>query len=220
MREVCGLGRRHLTALRSSLSLCRTDVRYIRRALIDAKGVVTHAARLLGWDYHGTLQSMLDKGGRHHDLSHLRTPQEKRKKSLINAGGRRRRGKRRVIKILHVEDYKLIADTVRDTLEAMGWKVDTCASGAQAAAILDSDEPFNVFIFDYDLPGRNGVELVRHARTLPHRRRTPIIMLTGSDIEQEAWRAGASAVLHKPEELERLPETVTRLLRKDTTGRE
>jgi CheY-like chemotaxis protein len=195
------------------------EARYIRRALIDAKGIVTHAARLLGWGYHGTLQSMLDKGGRHHDLSHLRTPQEKRKKSLMDAGGGRRRGKRRVIKILHVEDYKLVADTVRDTLEAMGWKVDTCASGAQAAAILDGDEPFNVFIFDYDLPGRNGVELVRHARTLPHRRRTPIIMFTGSDIEHEAWRAGASAVLHKPEELERLPETVTRLLRKDTTGR-
>jgi len=196
------------------------EARYIRRALIDAKGVVTHAARLLGWDYHGTLQSMLDKGGRHHDLSHLRTPQEKRKKSLITAGGGRRRGKRRVIKILHVEDYKLVADTVRDTLEAMGWKVDTCASGAQAAAILDGDEPFNVFIFDYDLPGRNGVELVRHARTLPHRRRTPIIMLTGSDIEPEAWRAGASAVLHKPHELGRLPAMVIRLLSKATTGGE
>ena len=198
------------------------EARYIRRALIDAKGSITHAARLLGWDYHGTLQSILDEGGRHHDLSHLRTPLEKRKKSLIGGGGggRRRRGKRRVIKILHVEDYMLVADAVRETLEALGWKVETCASGAQATAILDGTEPYHVFIFDYDLPGRNGVELTRHARTLPHRRRTPIIMFTGSDIEQDAWRAGASAVLRKPEDLRRLSETVTRLLSKDTTGRE
>lgn len=197
------------------------EARYIRRALIDAKGSITHAARLLGWDYHGTLQSMLDEGGRHHDLSHLRTPLEKRKKSSIGGRrGRSRRGKRRVIKILHAEDYRLVADAVRDTLEAMGWKVETCASGAEAMKILEGDEPFHVLIFDYDLPGWNGVELTRHARTLPHRRRTPIIMFTASNIEQDAWRAGASAVLRKPEDLGRLSETVTRLLSKDTTGRD
>ncbi len=196
------------------------EARYIRRALIDAKGSITHAARLLGWGYHGTLQSMLDEGGRHHDLAHLRTPLEKRKKSIIGSRrSSRRRGKRRVIKILHVEDYKLVADAVRDTLEALGWKVETCASGAEAMKILEGDEPFHVLIFDYDLPDRNGVELTRYARTLPHRRRTPIIMFTASDIEQAAWRAGASAVLRKPEDLGRLPETVTRLLSKDTTGR-
>jgi two-component system, sensor histidine kinase and response regulator len=163
---------------------------------------------------------MLDEGGRHHNLSHLRTPLEKRKKSLIGSRrSSRRRNKRRVIKILHVEDYKMVADPVRDTLEALGWKVETCASGAEATKILDSDEPYHVFIFDYDLPGRNGVELTRHARTLPHRRRTPIIMFTASDIERDAWRAGTSAVLRKPEDLGRLSETVTRLLSKDTTGR-
>jgi CheY-like chemotaxis protein len=197
------------------------EARYIRRALIDAKGSITHAARLLGWDYHGTLQSMLDEGGRHHDLSHLRTPLEKRKKSIIGVSrAKRRPGKRRVIKILHVEDYKLIADAVRDTLEALGWKVETCADGTEAMKILAGDEPYNVLIFDYDLPGHNGIELTRHARALSHRRRTPIIMFSAGNIEQVAWRAGASAVLRKPDEVGRLSETVTRLLSKDTTDRQ
>ncbi len=190
------------------------EARYIRRALIDAKGSITHAARLLGWDYHGTLQSMLDEGGRHHDLSHLRTPLEKRKKSIIGGSRQFRRGKRKVIRVLHVEDYKLVADAVRDTLQALGWKVDTCTNGVAAMKILDSNEAYNIFIFDYDLPGHNGIELTRHARTLPHRRRTPIIMFSASDIEQEAWRAGASAVLQKPHDMNRLSETVTRLLSK------
>lgn len=197
------------------------EARYVRRALIDAKGSITHAARLLGWDYHGTLQSMLDEGGRHHDLSHLRTPLEKRKKSIIGVSrAKRRRGKRRVIKILHVEDYKLVAQAVRDTLEALGWKVETCADGAEAMKILVGDEPYNVLIFDYDLPGHNGIELTRHARALPHRRRTPIIMFSAGNIEQAAWRAGASAVLRKPDDVGRLSETVTRLLSKDTTDRQ
>ena len=197
------------------------EARYIRRALIDAKGSITHAARLLGWDYHGTLQSMLDEGGRHHDLARLRTLLEKRKKSIIGVSrAKRRRGKRRVIKILHVEDYKLVAQAVRDTLEALGWKVEACADGGEAMKILASDEPYNVLIFDYDLPGHDGIELTRHARTLPHRRRTPIIMFSAGNIEQDAWRAGASAVLRKPEDVGRLSETVTRLLSKDTTGRQ
>jgi CheY-like chemotaxis protein len=196
------------------------EARYIRRALIDAKGSITRAARLLGWDYHGTFQSMLDEGGRHHDLAHLRTPLEKRNKSIIRGSRRqRRRTKRRTIKILHVEDYQLVADAVRDTLEALGWKVETCVDGAEAMKILTSNEPFSIFIFDYDLPGQNGIELTRHARTLPHRRRTPIIMFSASDIEPDAWRAGVSAVLQKPQDVGRLSETVTRLLTKDTTGR-
>lgn len=194
------------------------EARYIRRALIDAKGSVTHAARLLGWNHHGTLQSILDEGGRHHDLAHLRTPQEKRKKSII--GVSRRWAKRRVVRILHVEDSEPVADAVRETLEALGWMVKTRADGAEAMKILEGDEVINVLIFDYDLPGMNGVELTRHARTLPHRRRTPIIIFTASDIEQDAWRAGASAVLHKPHELGRLPAMVMRLLSKATTGGE
>ena len=133
--------------------------------MIHAKGSITRAARLLGWDYHGTLQSMLDEGGRHNDLSHLRTPPEKRKKSIVGVSrAKRRRGKRRLIKILHVEDYKLIADAVRDTLEALGWKVETCADGTEVMKILAGDEPYNVLIFDYDLPGHSGVELTRRAR--------------------------------------------------------
>jgi len=45
-------------------------------------------------------------------------------------------------------------------------------------------------------------------------------MFSASNIEQDAWRAGASAVLRKPEDAGRLSETVTRLLSKDTTGRQ
>ena len=198
------------------------EARYIRRALIDAKGSVTHAARLLGWEHHGTLQSMLDEGGRHHDLAHLRTPLEKRRKSIITTGGSRKRRwpNKRVVKILHVEDDATVADVVSDTLEDLGWQVDRCMSGAEAAKILESNDRYNLFIFDYDLPGLNGIELTRRARTLRHRRRTPIIIFSASDVEPNAWRAGASAFLMKPHDVGRLSETVTRLLSKDPTGEE
>jgi FixJ family two-component response regulator len=44
------------------------------------------------------------------------------------------------------------------------------------------------------------------------RRHLPIIMLSGDDVEKEAWRAGVDAFLRKPEGVERLPTTIMRAL--------
>jgi CheY-like chemotaxis protein len=118
------------------------------------------------------------------------------------------------VRILHVEDNRIVADAVRDSLEDVGWGVATCADGAEAMKVLASDAPFNLVIFDYDLPGKNGIELIRYGRTLAHRRRTPFIMFSAGNAEAEAWRAGADAFLRKPEDVDRLAGTITRLLTK------
>jgi DNA-binding response OmpR family regulator len=46
----------------------------------------------------------------------------------------------------------------------------------------------DLLILDNELPGVNGIELTRRARALAHRQRTPIIMLSASDVEAEVWR--------------------------------
>jgi CheY-like chemotaxis protein len=192
------------------------EARYVRRALIDAEGSVTRASRLLGLSHHGTLTFMLK--ARHQDLAHLRTPPERRFKSILRGSLAVRRSsvKGRAVRILHVEDNKIVADAVRDSLEGVGWGVAMCADGAEAMRILASDAPFNLVIFDHDLPGKNGIELVRYGRTLAHRRRTPFIIFSASNVEAEAWRAGADAFLRKPEDVGRLAATITRLLTKKT----
>jgi CheY-like chemotaxis protein len=197
------------------------EARYIRRALIDAEGSVTRASRLLGLSHHGTLTFMLR--ARHQDLAHLRTPPERRFRSILRGSSNARQSTAktrpaasRAVRILHVEDNRIIAEAVRDSLEDVGWGVATCADGAEAMRILASDAPFNLVIFDYDLPGQNGIELIRYGRTLQHRRRTPFIMFSASNAESEAWRAGADAFLRKPEDIGNLAATITRLLTKNT----
>ncbi|MBA3242329.1 MAG: tetratricopeptide repeat protein [Acidobacteria bacterium] len=192
------------------------EARFIRRALIDAQGSITRAARLLGFTHHGTLASMLEGEGRHKDLSHLRTPPGRRRRSIVRGSiTRRRRAKTRPARILHAEDYEMVAVAVKDALEEEGWMVETCADGMLARELLTGDAPYDILIFDYDLPGQNGVELTRYARILPHRRRTPIIMLTASEIEPEAWRAGVDAFLRKPNGIGQLATMVARLLTAD-----
>lgn len=68
----------------------RYEAGYVRQALIDGEGSITRAARLLGLHHHSTLAAMLEEGGRHKDLAHLRTPPETRRQSIINRNTRRR----------------------------------------------------------------------------------------------------------------------------------
>ncbi len=67
-------------------------------------------------------------------------------------------------------------------------------------------------VVDNDLPGLSGLELVLRVRSMARRRNTPIIMLSGDDCEKEAWRAGVSGFLRKPEDIEKVSSTIARLL--------
>ena len=114
--------------------------------------------------------------------------------------------------ILHVEDHKVVADAVREALEAEGWRVVTCADGAAALNKLACGARYDLLITDNNLPHVGGVEIVRYARTLPHLRHLPVIMFTASECREGAREAGVDAYLRKPDDLGKLIETAARLL--------
>jgi CheY-like chemotaxis protein len=122
----------------------------------------------------------------------------------------------RNVSILYAEEARTVADAVKETLEAEGWRVEVCVRGDEALGRLQCGARFDILIFDFSLPGLDGVELARRARALPRRRRTPIIMFTACEVERDARRAGIDAFLRKPRGVFRLAETVTRLLARET----
>jgi CheY-like chemotaxis protein len=73
----------------------------------------------------------------------------------------------KIVTILHVEDNQTVAEAVKETLEIQGWQVDTYTDGNTALQKIESDADYDVLLLDYDLPGVNGLELVRHARDSP-----------------------------------------------------
>jgi CheY-like chemotaxis protein/tetratricopeptide (TPR) repeat protein len=188
----------------------RYEARIIERALREASGVVGRAAELLGINRQ-SLDSMLKGKGRHTKLAQIRVPVEQRRKSLMFRD-EVDCPETRAVCVLHVEDDRLVSDAVNMTLHDEGWSVETCANGAAALAKLDSGDRFDVLIFDNGLPDTNGIELIRQARALAHRQKTPIIMLSGDEVEMEARRAGANAFLRKPDDVHLVAETVARLL--------
>ena len=189
------------------------EARLIERALREGQGSVTRAARLLGFKHHGSLLALLRS--RHKGLKGLRTPPTPRKRSLRREAGKGAGGggrERQPVSILFAEGEKAVAEAVKGSMESLGWQVEVCGSGAEAWRRLRGQERYDLLIFDHELARVSGVELVRRARQLPHRRRTPVIVLSASDAEKEAWRAGADAVLKKPEDVAWLSATAGRLL--------
>lgn len=116
------------------------------------------------------------------------------------------------ISILHVEDNHQIAKLVDEMFAAKEWRVELCTDGYSALDKLTGNDHYDVLVVDNDLPGLSGLELVQRARKVRHRWRTPIVMLSGSECEKEAWGAGVSDFLRKPEQISELPSRINRLL--------
>ena len=114
--------------------------------------------------------------------------------------------------ILVVEDHSVVAQAVKETLEAEGWRVSLCGDGAVALGNMASEAAYDLLIFDNHLPNVNGLELVRYARRLLHRKRTPIIMFSASECGRDARLAGADEFLRKPQDMGKIVETAARLL--------
>lgn len=203
----------------------RYEAYWIERALREAKGILTHAARLLGFPHHNSLRALLNS--RHQDLQSLRT--NTRRSSVIKKPRKRRAARissppktpkfsvpkaTRTAIIFHVEDHKVVADAVKDTLEMAGFRVVTCSDGAVALTRMASSARYDLMMFDNHLPNINGLELVRYARQIPHRRETPIIMLSASEHELEAREAGADVFLRKPQDVGAIVDTIKQLLGK------
>jgi CheY-like chemotaxis protein len=198
----------------------KSEKAIIERALRDAGGAVTKAARLLGFRHHQSLISLINS--RHKDLlktrsavrprrSHLFSPPRKIKKKVIKQSGARASSH---ISILHVSDDPQIAKLVDEMVAAKEeWQVELCSDGYGALEKLTGNDQYDVLVVDNEIPGLSGLELVQRARKITHRRRTPIVVLSGSDCETEAWGAGVDAFLRKPEQLSKLPATINRLLK-------
>jgi CheY-like chemotaxis protein len=187
----------------------------IKRALRDAGGSVTKASQLLGFHHHQSLISLINS--RHRELLPQRSVVRRRHHHLFSKPPR---SKKKVvpvkvenqISVLHVEDYKPVARMVRDALGS-GYHVESCANGLAALEFLRTKDQLDVLIVDNNLPGISGLELVLRVRSIVQRRNLPIIMLSGDDVEKEAWRAGVDAFLEKSKAAKELAGTVERLLK-------
>ena len=118
--------------------------------------------------------------------------------------------------ILVVEDEETIQALLAYNLEAEGHKVRVTANGEEVARLLD-EEPADLVLLDWMLPGLSGIEVCRSLRARPQTKSTPIIMLTARGEEGERVRGlatGADDYVVKPFSVPELMARIRSLLRR------
>lgn len=102
------------------------------------------------------------------------------------------------MKILLIEDDLRLCDALTPVLRQAGYAVETAHDGIDAEFLGDELQP-DLIILDLGLPGRPGLEVLRHWRA--NGNRTPVIALTARDAWHErvdGLQAGADDYLGKP----------------------
>jgi DNA-binding response OmpR family regulator len=117
-------------------------------------------------------------------------------------------------RILLVDDDREIVESMRLALEAGGYETVVARDGNQGLALAERENP-DLVILDMMMPKRSGflvLEKLRRTRPVPIR----VIMITaneGSRHKAYAEMLGVDDYIRKPFAMDRLMESVHRLLR-------
>ena len=118
------------------------------------------------------------------------------------------------MKILLVEDDRLLGDGIRAGLMQAGFAVDWAQDG-RAAELALSGEAYDAVVLDLGLPRLSGMEVLARARAA--RNAVPVLILTARDTVPDriaGLDAGADDYLVKPYELGDLQARLRALLRR------
>lgn len=103
--------------------------------------------------------------------------------------------------ILVVDDEPYIGRIIQLKLETGPYRVELVQDGRSALERLHSGNQIDLILLDIMMPHVSGLDVLAELRQIPHRRATPVIMLTAKGHEtdrEQAASLGATDFLTKP----------------------
>ena len=116
--------------------------------------------------------------------------------------------------VMYVDDDEALVFLVQRALTRQGYRVSGFTDPhAALAALRAHPRDVDLLVSDYNMPGYCGIDLLREARRLqPGLRLAMASGYISPEIKQLAKDEGASALIHKPNDVEALCEIVQRLM--------
>lgn len=109
------------------------------------------------------------------------------------------------MKGLVVEDNQDVAYIASFSLQRMGYETDTIFNGNDAIAYLEDHSP-DVIVLDMQLPGINGLEIIRYIQNQDHLNRAKVVVMTAYDHLAELVENDVDLVLKKPVRFKKLQD--------------
>lgn len=106
--------------------------------------------------------------------------------------------------LLIIEDEDDVRQVIRDALSAPDLRILEAPDGKSGLEMIRVNKP-QVILSDYNMPGLNGLELLRLLKE--DNVQTPVIWLTGRgspELFRDAWRTGVYDFFEKPADFEEL----------------
>ncbi|MCI0820923.1 MAG: response regulator, partial [Chloroflexi bacterium] len=120
-------------------------------------------------------------------------------------------GVERPIRVLVADDEPSIRQLLAATLALQGYEVTAARDGDEAKRLLER-EPFEVVITDYQMPGLNGIDVLRFAKLMNEG--CQVVVITGRDgpgIQEKAIAYGAADYIQKPFSLDAITRAMASL---------
>ena len=119
--------------------------------------------------------------------------------------------------ILVVEDERALCDTIVRSLRRLAYSVDFCYNGNKALELIDV-ERYDLILLDLNLPGTDGMTVLRTLRETDHETRVLILSARSEVADKvEGLDAGANDYLAKPFHLAELEARIRSLTRRQFT---
>jgi len=119
------------------------------------------------------------------------------------------------MKILVVDDEKIVLESCQAVLEEAGFEVVLLPSAYKALKAMNNED-FSLLLIDVKMPEHDGMYLMQEVKKRwPE---TPVIVMSGyytADTISEALRMGAATFIAKPFEPEELIATIRQVIEKE-----
>ena len=118
------------------------------------------------------------------------------------------------MRLLIVEDEKQICDMVAKSLYGVGYEVDTCYDGEEALECILTED-YDLIVLDLNLPGMDGMEILRELRRENEETKVIILSARGQIADKvEGLDAGANDYMEKPFHIKELEARIRSLTRR------
>ena len=121
--------------------------------------------------------------------------------------------------ILIVDDSQTMRKVVRKAVVLSGFQMGECweaGEGREALALLRS-QAVDLILTDFNMPGMNGLEMIRELRKDEKKGRIPVVMITTQSndwVVQEGKSLGIEGFIQKPFTPEAIRDLLNQLMEK------